>query len=139
MSNRVLVPMDDSEMAQHALRHALDFLPDTDITVMHVVGTPSSMLGGATGLALEEDFEEAADDAAEPTFDLAREIAAEHGRTVETRVQVGHPVRAILNAAEDFDAIVVGSHSGSLADRLFIGNVTEKIVRQSPVPVTVVR
>jgi nucleotide-binding universal stress UspA family protein len=139
MSKRILVPMDDSEMAQHALQHALEFFPDAEITVMHVVGTPSSMLGGATGLALQDDFEEAADDAAGPTFELARDIASEYGHTVETRVQVGHPVRAILNAAEDFDAIVVGSHSGSLADRLFIGNVTEKIVRQSPVPVTVVR
>ena len=139
MTKRILVPMDDSEMAQHAFRYALEFHPDADITVMHVVGTPSSMLGSATGLALEDDFEEAADEAAEPTFELARDIADEYDRTVDTRVQVGHPVRAILNAADDFDAIVLGSHSGTLADRLFIGNVTEKIVRQSPVPVTVVR
>ena len=139
MSKRVLVPMDDSEMAQHALRYTLEFLPDADVTVMHVVGTPSSMLGGATGLALEADFEDAADEAARPTFELARDIAAGYDCEVHTRVQVGHPVRAILNAADEFDAIVVGSHSGSLADRLFIGNVTEKIVRQSPVPVTVVR
>jgi nucleotide-binding universal stress UspA family protein len=139
MSKRILVPMDDSEMAQHALEHALEFFPDADITVLHVVGTPSSMLGSATGFALEDDLEGAADDAAIPTFELARDIASEYGNEVKTSVQVGHPVRAILNAAADFDAVVLGSHSGSLADRLFVGNVTEKIVRQSPVPVTVVR
>jgi nucleotide-binding universal stress UspA family protein len=139
MSKRILVPMDDSEMAQHALEYALEFLPDADITVLHVIGTPSSMLGGATGLALESDFEGAADEAADPVFELAHDIASEHGHGIEARVQVGHPVRAILNAIDGFDAIVVGSHSGSLADRLFVGNITEKIVRQSPVPVTVVR
>jgi nucleotide-binding universal stress UspA family protein len=139
MTKRILVPMDDSEMAQRALEYALEFFPDTDITVLHVVGTPSSMLGGATGFALEEDLEGAADEAAGPTLELAHDIASEHGHSVSTRVQVGHPVRAILNAAEDFDAIVIGSHSGGLADRLFVGNVTEKIVRQSPIPVTVAR
>jgi nucleotide-binding universal stress UspA family protein len=131
--------MDDSEMAQHALEYALEFFSDADITVMHVVGTPSSMLGSATGLALEDDLDVAADEAAESTFALAEDIATEYDSTIDTRVQVGHPVRAILNAAEDFDTIVLGSHGGSLADRLFIGNVSEKIVRQSPVPVTVVR
>jgi len=139
MTKRILVPMDDSEMARHALEHALDFFPDADITVLHVVGTPSSMLGGATGLALETDLEDAADEAAEPMIERAREVAAEYDHEISTRVEVGHPVRAILNAAEDFDAVVIGSHSGSLADRLFVGNVTEKIVRQSPVPVTVSR
>jgi nucleotide-binding universal stress UspA family protein len=139
MTKRILVPMDDSEMAQHALEHALNFFPNAGITVLHVVGTPSSMLGGATGFALEEDLEGAADEAAEPTLELARDIAAEYDHEISTQVQVGHPVRAILNAAEDFDAIVIGSHSGGLADRLFVGNVTEKIVRQSPIPVTVTR
>jgi nucleotide-binding universal stress UspA family protein len=54
-------------------------------------------------------------------------------------VQLGHPVRAILNRAGEYDAIVVGSHSGTLSERLFVGNVAEKVFRRSPVPVTVVR
>lgn len=139
MSVRILVPMDDSEMAQHALRYALEFFPDSEVMVLHVVGTPSSMLGAATGFALEENLETAADDAAEHVFDTAHDIAAEYDHSIETSVQVGHPVRAILNAAEEFDTVVLGSHSGGLADRLFVGNVTEKIVRQSPIPVTVTR
>jgi nucleotide-binding universal stress UspA family protein len=34
---------------------------------------------------------------------------------------------------------VVGSHGGSLSDRLFIGNVAERVSHRSPVPVTIVR
>ncbi len=139
MSTRILVPMDDSEMAQHALRYAFEFFPDAEVTVLHVVGTPSSMLGSATGFALEDDLETAVDEASEQVFGTANDIANEYDHSIETRTEVGHPVSAILNAAEEFDTIVIGSHSGSLADRLFIGNVTEKIVRQSPVPVTVAR
>lgn len=139
MSTRILVPMDDSEMAQHALRYALEFFPDAEVTVLHVVGTPSSMLGTATGFALEDNLETAADEASEQVFETAHDIAGEYDHSIDTRTQVGHPVRAILNAAEEFDTVVLGSHSGGLADRLFVGNVTEKIVRQSPVPVTVAR
>jgi nucleotide-binding universal stress UspA family protein len=131
--------MDDSEMAQHALRYALEFFPDAEVMVLHVVGTPSSMLGSATGFALENDLETAADEASEEVFETAHAIAEEYDHPINTNTQVGHPVRAILNAAEEFDTVVLGSHSGGLADRLFIGNVTEKIVRQSPVPVTVAR
>jgi nucleotide-binding universal stress UspA family protein len=139
MAKAILVPMDDSEMAQRALEHALEYHPDAEITVLHVVGSPSSMGGTATGLALEDDLERATEERAETVFDRARELAAEYDVTIDTEVQLGHPTRAILNRADDFDAIVIGSHSGSLADRLFVGNVAQKVFRQSPVPVTVVR
>ena len=139
MSTRILVPMDDSEMAQQALRYALEYFPEAEVTVLNVVGTPTSMLGSATGFALEENLETAVDKASEEVFELAHEIAEEYDHSITTRSEVGHPTRAILNAADDFDTIVIGPHSGSLADRLFIGNVTDKIVRQSPVPVTVAR
>lgn len=139
MISRILVPMDDSEMARRALEYALENHPDAEITVLHVVGEPSPMGATATTLALEEDFEEAAEERAKVVFDLARELAAEYDVEIATEVQLGHPARAILNRADDFDAVVVGSHGGSLTDRLVVGNVTQKVFRQSPVPVIVVR
>jgi nucleotide-binding universal stress UspA family protein len=139
MITRILVPMNDSEMARRALEYALENHPDAEITVLHVAGEPSLMGGAAAGLALEEDPEAAATERAKPVFDRARELAAEHDAQIDTEVRLGDPTRAILNSAEEFDAVVLGSHSGSLADRLFVGNVAGKVVRQSPVPVTVVR
>jgi nucleotide-binding universal stress UspA family protein len=136
---KILVPMDDSEMAERALEYAIESYPDPEITVLHVVGEPTSMWGAATGLALEENLEEAAEERAKEVFDRARELADEHDVGITTEVQLGHPVRAILNRADDFDTVVIGSHGGSLADRLIIGNVAQKVFRRSPVPVTVVR
>jgi nucleotide-binding universal stress UspA family protein len=139
MIERALVPMDDSEMAQRALRYALDSYPDAEITVLHVVGEPSGMMGEATRLALADDIQEEAESLADDIFETAREIAEEYDRTVTTKTKVGHPVRQILAAAEEFDTIVIGTHGGSFADRLFVGNVAEKVFRRSPVPVTAVR
>ena len=131
--------MDDSEMAQRALAYALENHPDAEITVLHVAGGPSSMGGVATGLALSDDPEAAAEERAKAVFERAEELAAEHGVDVVTDVALGHPTRTILNRAGEFDAVVIGSHSGSLSDRLFVGNIAQKVVRQSPVPVIVVR
>ena len=139
MISRVLVPMDGSEMAEHALEFALDNYPAAEVTVLTVVGEPSGMMGDAVGLALEDDFEEAANERAKEVHDRARELAAEYDADIDTVVAVGRPARAILNRAEDYDTVVIGSHGGSLADRLFVGNVAERVFRRSPVPVTTVR
>jgi nucleotide-binding universal stress UspA family protein len=139
MVSRILVPMDDSEMAEQALEYALENHPDAEITVMHVVGGPSPMWGEASGLALGDDLEAEAEELAEAVFDRARDLAGDRDVEIETEVQVGSAVRSILNNAEQYDAIVLGSHSGTLADRLFVGNVAQKVFRRSPVPVTVVR
>lgn len=139
MIDAALVPMDDSELAERALVFALESFPEAEVTVLHVVGEPSSMMGEATGLALAEDLETEAEEYAADVFERAREIAADHGRSIRTTVGVGRPARAILNLAADYDAIVMGTHGGSLSDRLLVGNVAERVFRNSPVPVTVVR
>lgn len=139
MVSRVLVPMDDSELADRALRYALEAYPDADITVLHVVGEPSPMMGRAMRLAIEDDIEQAAEDHAENLLTHARDVAAEYDTEIDTAVTAGHPARAIVKRAENFDTVVIGSHGGTLADRLFVGDVAEKVFRRSPAPVTVVR
>ncbi len=139
MVTQILVPIDGSEMGERALEYALANHPDAEITVMHVVGEPSPMMGAAVGLAIEDNLDEAVEERAEEVLDRARELAAEHDAEIETDVRIGQPARAILNRADDFDMVVIGSHGGSLTDRLFVGNVAKKVFRRSPVPVTVVR
>ncbi|MDA8203846.1 MAG: universal stress protein [Chloroflexi bacterium] len=53
----------------------------------------------------------------------------------------GQPGEAIVAAAEseDADLVVVGTHGRSVIGRLFLGSVSEYVVRHSRVPVMVVR
>ncbi|MFD1565321.1 universal stress protein [Haloarchaeobius amylolyticus] len=141
MVSRILVPMEDSEMSEHTLEYALEVFPDAEITVLHVVGEPSQMWGHATGLALADDLEEAAEEHAKKVFDRAREIVADADgdAELETAIEFGHPARAIINRADDYETVVIGTHTGSVADRIFVGNIAEKVFRSSPVPVVVVR
>jgi len=126
-------------MARRALRFALETHPDAEITVLHVVGEPSPLMGKAVRLALEEDVDTAANDIATELFEDAHRIAADHDATIDTEVKLGQPSRAIVKTAEAFDLVVMGSHGSSLSDRFLTGNVAETVFRRSPVPVTAVR
>ncbi|WP_226005320.1 universal stress protein [Natrinema salinisoli] len=139
MLDRVLVPMDGSVLSERALTYALENHPDAAVTVITVVAEPSVMMGSAMGLAMEDDIEGAAEDRAAEVFERAREIAADYDAEIDTVVEIGRPARAIVSHADDYDAIVIGSHSSDMVDRLFVGNVSETVFQRSPVPVTVVR
>jgi nucleotide-binding universal stress UspA family protein len=131
--------MDGSEMASRALDYALDVHADAEITVLYVAGEPSPMMGRALRLALETDIEQAARELAEEIFEEARERAAEHGVEIDTAVAVGNPARRIVDRAESFDAVVIGSHGGDIRSNLFMGNVARTVSSRASVPVTIVR
>ncbi|MCL7418666.1 MAG: universal stress protein [Halalkalicoccus sp.] len=142
MLSRILVPMDDSEPAGHALEYALDNHPDAEITVLHVVGVPSMMMGEAVGLTLEDDISDAATEHAEPVFNRAHEITDERDREIETIVGIGHPARNIIDRADDYDTVILGSHGedwSRVTHRFLVGNIAETVSKRSPVPVTIVR
>ena len=139
MLERILVPMDGSEMSEFALEYALENHPGAAVTVMYVAGEPSPMMGKAMGLAIEGDVEEAANEVAQELFAAARETASEHGADIETEVVLGNPARQIIEHADDYDAIIMGSHSGGLRSTLLMGNVASKVSSGAPVPVTLVR
>jgi len=64
-----------------------------------------------------------------------------HGIEAEAHLIEDTPTQAILNAAERYkaDLIVMGTHGRGGLNRLLLGSVTEKVVRQARVPVIVVR
>ncbi|MFD1640319.1 universal stress protein [Halohasta litorea] len=142
MVSRILVPMDNSSMAERALEYAIEMYADPEITVLHVVGSATMMMGDAVSLALEDDIDAAAEARAEPVFERAQRLADEHGVDIDTAVGVGDPARAIVNRAQNYDAVVMGSHgkhSEDIARGFLIGNVAQKVFRRSPVAVTTVR
>ena len=142
MASRILIPMDDSDHAEQALEYALDNFPDADVSVLHVVGAPSPLMGEATALSLADKIEEAAAERAEPAFERAREMANERGREINTIVGIGHPARNIIDRAENYDTVVLGAHGADwsrAAHRFLVGNVAETVSKRSPVPVIIVR
>ena len=70
-----------------------------------------------------------------------RTAAALTSAPVEKRTEVGDVAGTICRVAEEVgvDVIVVGSHGRTGLQRLFLGSVSEHVVRHAPCPVLVVR
>ena len=136
----VLVPMDESPLARAALGEALELFPESEVTVLHVIDYVEQQYG-VRMIIPQDELEQRARNQAETLFERAREIAADHDARVETETRVGNPRRVIVDyvESEDVDIVVMGSHGRSTVSKLFLGSVAEGVLRQAPVPVTIVR
>lgn len=69
------------------------------------------------------------------------EAARRSGGEVHTAVATGSPASEIVRLARErpFDAVVVGTHGRTGLGRLVLGSVAERVVREAPCPVVVVR
>lgn len=144
MSRHVLVPVDESEKSTAALEYALREYSDGRITALHVLDpgdfyAATGMEGGA--IANYDELKRAQDESAGTILENASELAATEGIEIETDQVVGSVSRSIVQYVEesDVDHVVIGSHGRTGASRILLGSVAEKVIRRSPVPVTVVR
>ncbi|WP_341850670.1 universal stress protein [Natronococcus wangiae] len=118
-------------MAEPALEYTLENHHNAEITVLTVVGEPL-MMSEVVGLPLENDLEAAARKRAKEVHDHARELAVEHDTEIDTVVGLSQPEQAVINRAENYDAVVIGSHGGDVFDWFFVDNVAEAVFRHSP-------
>ena len=132
----VLCPVDFSDTSQHALDHAgaIASWYDARLTVLYVFANVPTM--DVPPLVLED-------------ADRARLIASlkEMARRVpdtvprEFRVEEAESVHEEVLAqivATHADLLVLGTHGRSGFQHLFLGSVTEKVIRQAPCPTLVV-
>ncbi len=146
MYNRILVPTDGSQAATAAIEEAVDLAAQfgAELHALYVVEPiPLGGFSAGSGPASAEwdgvvDKQRAEGESA--TAAVAERAQARDVDTVEA-IEHGKPNVEILEYAEehDIEAIVMGTHGRSGADRLVVGSVTEKVVRKSDVPVLTVR
>ena len=142
MRERLLVPYDGSPLSERALERAATTHPTDAITVLYVIDPVLAIYEAEIeGLEAAKSWHDRMQDRANRLCDDATEQAAAHDCDISTAVEIGDPGREILNYvdAHDVDHVVMGSHGRSGISRLILGSVAERVMRQSPVPVTVVR
>jgi nucleotide-binding universal stress UspA family protein len=136
----ILLAYDGSEPAEHARAEAFDrFDPDV-VTVLFVFDPGEAGYEAPDPFGTDTELTQLANERAEEVF-AAFEPPSESTATIRTVHEVGHPARTVVDhaARDDVDHVVVGSHGREGVSRLLLGSVAEKVVRRSPVPVTVVR
>lgn len=138
---RILVPVDGSEGANHAARFAGRLARDTGatITLLHVYDMPSVAAMGMRHVS-DDELARIRTNIDKGSFDAAR---AELGDVpkLETESAIGHPAEEICRCADRVrpDLVVMGSRGRSTMRERLLGGVSEHVMRHAPCPVTVVR
>jgi nucleotide-binding universal stress UspA family protein len=83
------------------------------------------------------DYEKAVQ--ADLEADVAAVLGAERARAAVCHVVHAQPVRALIEAAEGADVLVVGARGRGGFAGLLLGSVSDQVTHHAPCPVTVVR
>lgn len=137
---RILAPVDFSERAEVALKHAVALAEryDATVDVLHAVDVPALPdLYDVGIIAVTPDLVERSRTA---LAGLVEQVIPEAYRG-QVVVQVDTPVAAILDVArdQDTDLIVMATHGLRGLKRFTLGSVAERVVQRAPCPVFTVK
>jgi len=141
MFRKILVAIDGSEPANHALGAAIDEarVRNAEVHVVYVVES-----GLFSSLPMDNTLEiiySILQKEGEEILAAARETADSKGVSLTTYLRQGHAGSQIISLAKDLgaDLVVLGSYGKSGVDRLLLGSVTDYVVQNSPITTMVVR
>ncbi len=150
MRERILVPLDGSEVGESALPYVKDLLTkmsfqvEREVILLQVVIPIRVMLTETVvpDAAAEEAMTEQSKRIASEYLERVRQAWDLKGVTVTPTVVVGRPAEQIVKAAEDMnvDLIAMSTHGRSGLGRLAFGSITHKVLHwQGRVPIVVIR
>lgn len=133
----IVVGFDGSEQAQRALERASSLAAGGSVTVVTAVPFVQIATKGPSPVVVDR-YEE------EERVELLQKAGAwlaEQGVEAHAVEVHGDPAAGIVKAATDAgaDLIIVGRHGRHAAATLRLGNVTEKVVKDAPCDVLVIR
>jgi nucleotide-binding universal stress UspA family protein len=143
MFRKILYPTDFSDTAEKAIPF-LKQLKDTgieEVIILHVIDTyrlriptiyaPTNLISFIDKMVIE---------ATEKAQKVADELT-DAGLRTRIRIEQGLPFREILRVEdeEDVSIIVIGSHGKSNIEEIFLGSVSENVMRKSKSPVLIVK
>ena len=141
---RILVPVDFSIQAEYAAKVASSIAKKTNakIFLLHMLELPSGVVdpsnfGNSSNTPSALLFLKRAYD----RFEEFKELPFLEGIEVEAKVQFHKAYDGIIDESkvQDADLIVMGSQGTSGLEEMLIGSNTEKVVRNSEIPVLVIK
>lgn len=144
MIRTILLPVDESPLSTRAIEFVAREHPEASVHLLHVLDRVDADLdidGTSVSSNLDRPTAEVVENGRR-VLEESREVAEGEGLTVAaTELATGRPARQITVYASEngIDLVVMGSHGRSGLSRIVLGSITERVLRASTVPVTVVR
>jgi len=150
MYERILVPLDGSEVGEAALPHVEELVSKlvlgvkVEVILLQVISSLTYyVIAGEASARVpytEKELEQIKKKANE-YLAKAGESLRSKGATVKTKVATGKAAEEIIKVADETkaDLVVMSTHGRSGLSRLIFGSITDKVLRTGTVPVLVVR
>lgn len=139
---KILVPTDFSKAAENALKVAAQLARryDCEIYLMHMLEIPFQEMDA---LSSQSALPEAMFfiKLAQQRFEEVKSRDYLQGLTVHETVKPNSSFNAVIDSCQEnnVDMIVMGSHGASGLKEMFVGSNAEKVVRNSHIPVLVIK
>ena len=139
---KILIPTDFSDHAEYALKVAAQIARSNDgeIILLHMLELPHE---GSDAISKGHDIPELMffKNAAINKLDELMDVDYLNGIKVSKVIQFEMTFEGVLNISRinNIDLIVMGSHGASGYKEMFVGSNAEKVVRNSEVPVLIIK
>lgn len=138
----ILVPVDGSENSTRAATFAMEMaeMMKIGVRLFYVFPAASVEVIGIAGMS-RADIDQAAQAAAQRAFDKTHEgVGSAMISNVEEETSIGDPAEEIIRFTEDDNQVlvVIGRRGLSRMRSLMLGSVSDKVLRHSKSPVTVI-
>lgn len=136
---RILIPTDGSKASRKALETGLGVAKLMDATVTGLYVLDDSAYAAFPGDVEWDTIKDMLAEEAQRALGELEDACEGHGIDCSIQTREGHPAQQILDASEDHDLLVMGTHGRSGLEHLLLGSVTEKVIRHADCPVLVIR
>ncbi|MSQ79584.1 MAG: universal stress protein [Flavobacteriaceae bacterium] len=135
--NTILVPTDFSEVANHALEHAIQVAKtfDNNIAILHV--TEQGFLGGIFN---KNSYDELVKEAMQSKMQTLADKCAVAGISASIHVKSGKVYKMVTEVADELkcDSIIMGTHGASGIEAI-MGSNASRVMNYANQPVVVVK
>ena len=138
---RIIAPVDGSEVAKKAAKKALALAKTMDIKVvaMHVINIPDRPSPSLYAGSIRYQLHELLQNEGQSYLDEIEDFGEQMGVIISKKLVEGHPAEEIIKEAKEDDLIVIGSKGRTGLDRLLMGSVAENVARHASCPVMIVK
>jgi nucleotide-binding universal stress UspA family protein len=138
---KILIATDGSEYTKNAIDYGIDLAKNTGAKLLTIYVVDTAAFASIPMDAAWESMYELLRQEGEVALKYVAEKAGDEGVEIEGNIIEGHPADEIIKYSEknSISLIVLGTLGKSGLDRFLLGSVAEKVVRNSKIPVLVVR
>ena len=143
MFKKILFPTDFSDVSNKALDYitTLKEVGAETVVIIHVIDKRSINVIDSLAVVNSHDLEREMITNTSKLLEEVEKKLMDNGFEVKSLLKIGFPVIEILDAEkeEDVSVIVIGSHGKSNIAEMFLGSVSEKVIRKCEKPVFVIK